>query len=129
MRKGTNAGAIMTRLVLLLLLIPCAANAGEGMALPTGFDGIYASEGMTCGSGERITVESGTIIGAEWGMTVTDLIEFPGEPNKVEATLAVSGGGGEWEESAVIRLESGVDGPALVLDYPDGNRSIWKRCD
>lgn len=120
----------MTRFILALIaLTPCAALAQDGIALPTGFDGIYASEGMTCGTGERITVENGTIYGEEWGMTVTDLIEFPGEPNKVEATLAVSGGGGEWEESAVIRLESGVDGTALVLDYPDGNRTIWARCD
>ena len=50
-------------------------------------------------------------------MTVTDLIEVPGAPNRVEASLAVTrGGGAGWDESAVIRLESSVDGPALVLD-------------
>ena len=119
----------MTRFILALLVTPCAALAQDGVALPTGFDGIYASEGMPCGAGARITVADGTIFGADWGMTVTDLVEYPGKPNTVEATLAVSGGGEDWEESAVISLESGGEGPALVLDYPDGSRLIWKRCD
>lgn len=120
----------MVRLSLCLVILAApAAQAEEGGALPTGFDGIYAAEGMPCGTGERITVKDGTIFGEEWGMTVTDLIEFPGEPDKVEATLLVSGGGEDQVDSAVIRRESDGTGSVLVLDYPDGNRSIWTRCE
>lgn len=113
----------------LFALSATAALAEGGVALPTGFDGVYASEGMPCGVGERITVKDGTIFGMEWGMTVTDLIEFPGEPDRVEVSLLVSGGGEEWVESAMIRRESDGQGQVLVLDYPDGNRTIWTLCD
>ena len=41
----------------------------------------------------------------------------------------MSAGGEEWDESVVIRRESGGQGQVLVLDYPDGNRSIWTLCD
>lgn len=120
----------MTRFACLAILLCTApARAEEGVALPAGFDGIYSGEGVPCGAGERITVKDGTIFGAEWGMTITDLIEFPGEPDRVEASLLVSGGGGEWEDSAMIRRESDGQGQVLVLDYPDGSRTIWKLCD
>ena len=120
----------MNRLAFALFALSAtAALAGDGVALPTGFDGTYASEGMPCGTGESITVKDGTIFGTEWGMTITDLIEFSNDPDKVEASLLVSGGGEEWEESAVIRRESDGQGQVLVLDYPDGNRSIWTLCD
>ena len=120
----------MNRLAFALLALSSTAALAEGgVALPTGFDGIYAAEGMPCGTGEPITVNDGTMYGTEWGMTITDLIEFSNDPDRVEASLLVSGGGEEWEESAVIRRESDAQGQVLVLDYPDGNRIIWRRCD
>ena len=120
----------MNRLAFALFALSAtAALAGDGVALPTGFDGTYASEGMPCGTGEPITVKDGTLFGMEWGMSVTDLIEYPNDPDRVEASLLVSGGGEEWVESAVIRRESDGQGQVLVLDYPDGNRSIWTLCD
>ena len=106
-----------------------SALAEEGVARPTGFAGIYAAEGLPCGAGQPITVKDGTLYGMEWGMTVTDLIEFPNDPDRVEASLLVSAGGEEWAESVVIRRESDGQGQVLVLDYPDGNRSIWTLCD
>ena len=120
----------MNRLAFALFTLSATAALAEGgVALPTGFDGIYAAEGMPCGTGEPITVKDGTIFGMEWGMTVTDLIESPADPDRVEASLLVSGGGEEWVESVVIRRESDGQGQVLVLDYPDGNRSIWTLCD
>jgi hypothetical protein len=74
-------------------------------------------------------VENGSFIHMDGALTVTDLIEFPGEPNKVEVTMLGSGGGGEWTESAVITLSVTDYDTSLVLDYPDGNRSIWLRCE
>jgi hypothetical protein len=114
--------------VLLALSAP-AALAEEGVTLPPGFDGLYAPEGMPCAGSGRITVENGVFIFMDGALTVTDLIESPGEANKVEATMLGSGGGGEWTESAVITLSETDLGTALVLDYPDGNRSIWDRCE
>ena len=64
-----------------------SALAEEGVALPTGFDGTYAAEGLPCGTGQPITVKYGTSYGMEWGMTVTDLIEFPNDPDRVVASL------------------------------------------
>jgi hypothetical protein len=106
-----------------------AAHA-DAVSLPPGFDGLYATEGTPCGGAlsQQITVEDGVILFMDGAMSVTDLIEFPGEPNKVEVSLLASGGGGEWTESAVIELSSNETGQALVVDYPDGNRSIWVRC-
>lgn len=106
-----------------------SALAEGGVALPTGFDGVYAAEGLPCGSGQPITVRDGTLSGMEWGMTVTDLIEYPNDPDTVEASLLVNAGGEEWTESAVIRRESDGRGQVLVLDYPDGSRTIWTLCD
>lgn len=120
----------MIRFALAALTLSAAvAQAGE-VSLPAGFEGLYATEGMPCGGdlATRITVEGSSFIFMDAAMTVTDLIEFPGEPDKVELSLLVSGGGGEWTESAVMTLASDGAGQALVVDYPDGNRSIWERC-
>ncbi len=120
----------MIRLAFALFILSARAALAEGgVALPTGFDGTYAAEGQPCGTGEPITVSDGTLFGAEWGMTVTDLIESPNDPDTVEATLLVSGGGDERVESAVIRRESDGKGQVLVIDYPDGTRTIWRRCE
>lgn len=120
----------MIRLALALFALSVTAALAEGgVALPTGFDGTYAAEGLPCGTGEPITVKDGTMSGMEWGMTVTDLIEYPNDRDTVEATLLVSGGGDEWVESAVIRRESDGQGQVLVFDYPDGTRTIWTRCE
>ncbi len=54
-------------------------------------------------------------------MSVTDLIEDPVNPRKVEATLEISAGGGEWTESAVMTLAE--DGQSLRFDYPTGPAS------
>ena len=120
----------MIRLALfaLALTVP-AALAREGVALPPGFDGMYAPEGMPCSVEGRIRVENGSFIHMDGALTVTDLIEFPGEPNKVEVTLLGSGGGGEWTESAVVTLSVGERDTALVWDYADGTRNIWTRCE
>lgn len=117
----------MTRLALALaLLTPCVALAQEGLALPTGFDGSYATEGMACEGPGRVEIKDGVMVGAEFAITVTDLIAFPGEPNKVEATLLNEGGGGSWTDSAVLTLSG--DGQALRFDYPDGTVTVWTRC-
>jgi hypothetical protein len=123
-----SSSMIRLALVVFSLSAPVAL-AEEGVALPPGFDGLYAPEGMPCAGSGRIQVEKGTFIHMDGAMTVTDLIEFPGEPNKVEVTMLGSGGGGEWTESAVITLSVTDRDTALVLDYADGNRSIWLRCE
>ncbi|NJM83679.1 MAG: hypothetical protein HC844_15525 [Tabrizicola sp.] len=110
-----------------LALSAQGARAEEGVAL--GFDGLYAPEGLPCAGSPRIAVRGGIITGDEWSMTVTDLIEFPGEANKVEATIDVSAGGNTWTESAVITLDGEGQDVALIWDYPDGTRNIWQRCD
>jgi hypothetical protein len=120
----------MIRLALLALALTVpAARAEDGVALPTGFDGLYAPEGMPCSAEGRIRVENGSFIHMDGALTVTDLIEFPGEPNKVEVTLLGSGGGGEWTEAAVLTLSVGERDTALVWDYADGTRNIWTRCE
>ena len=60
-------------------------------------------------------------------ITVTDIIEFPGDPNKVEASLLNEAGGGSWMDSAVLTLAD--DGRTLRFDYPDGSVAVWNRCD
>lgn len=119
----------MTRSLILALMLTAAsaARAQEAVALPTGFDGTYAPEGMACDGLGLVEVKDGVMVGAEFAISVTDLVEFPGEPNRVEATLLNSGGGGEWEDSAVLTLER--DGRSLVFDYPGGTRTVWNRCD
>jgi hypothetical protein len=120
----------MIRLALLAIALSAGPALSEpGVALPTGFDGLYAYEGMPCSDDRRIRVEDGTLIFLDGALTVTDLIEFPGAPNKVEVTMLASGGGGEWTEAAVLTLNVGDMGTALVVDYPDGSRSIWQRCE
>ncbi len=120
----------MIRLALVLLLMSARlAGAREGVALPTGFDGSYAPEGMPCSAPERIVVKDGTMTGAGWSWTVTDLIEIASAPNRVEATLSTGATGDRATESARITLDTGAYDTALVFDYPDGTRNIWLRCD
>lgn len=119
----------MIRLALLSLALSAPAALAEGISLPPGFDGLYAAEGMPCSTEGRIRVEDGSFIHLDGALTVTDLIEFAGEPNKVEVTLLGSGGGGEWTESAVLTLSVTDRDTALVWDYADGTRNIWTRCE
>ena len=102
------------------------ARAQEAVALPDGFDGTYAVEGMTCRNAiGRVSLSDGVMVGAEFAITVTDLVEFPGEPDRISATLWNEGGGGAWEDSAeIVRLTDG-----LQFTYPDGSRVVWPRCD
>jgi hypothetical protein len=118
----------MIRLALLSLVLSAPAALAQGVTLPTGFDGLYAPEGMPCSVESRIRVEDGSFIHMDGALTVTDLIEFPGDPNKVEVSLLGSGGGGEWTESAILTLSITDRDTALVWDYPDGTRNIWTRC-
>lgn len=118
----------MIRIVLAALALSAVdARAEDGIALPAGFDGVYATEGLSCGDLGRVEVKDGVMVGAEFAITVTDLVEFPGEPNKVEASLLNQGGGGEWEDSAVLTLAG--DGTTLRFDYPDGSSVVWTRCE
>jgi hypothetical protein len=127
-RRMTLKECPMIRLVLVTLaLSAAAAQAQDAVTLPTGFDGVYATEGLACDNLGRVEVKDGVMVGAEFAITVTDLIEFAGEPNKVEATLLNQGGGGEWTDSAVITLAG--DGKSLRFDYPDGSVAIWNRCN
>jgi hypothetical protein len=117
----------MIRLVLAAVVLSAApARAEEAVALPTGFDGVYATEGLACDGLGRVEVADGVMVGAEFAITVTDLIEVPGEPNKVEATLLNEAGGGSWTDSAVLTLSE--DTQALRFDYPDGTVTVWMRC-
>lgn len=108
-----------------LTLSAGTANA-EAHALPDGFDGDYVPDGAPCDVQNAISVRNGIIVGAEFAITVTDLIEDPVDPRKVEATLLNEGGGGEWTDSAVITLSE--DGQELSWDYPDGTSMAWLRC-
>ncbi len=116
----------MIRLAALaLMLAPAALHAAEPVTLPTGFDGSYAVEGLTCADDVgRVDVRNGVMTGAEFAITVTDLVEYPGEPDRISATLWNEGGGGAWEDSAEIRRLA--DG--LEFSYPDGSRVLWARC-
>lgn len=106
--------------------LPALAETAS-VLLPTGFDGSYAPEGLACAGSPRIVVKDGVMVGDEFSITVTDLVEDPVNPRKVEATLLNSGGGGEWEDSAVLTLTD--DDASLVFAYPDGTRTIWAKCD
>ena len=118
----------MIRLALVALALSAApSTAQDAVALPTGFDGVYATEGLACDGLARVEVKDGVLVGAEFAITVTDLVEFSGEPNKVEATLLNQGGGGEWTDSAILTLAR--DGKSLHFDYPDGTTVEWNRCD
>ncbi len=117
----------MTRPALVVLLLLAASPlCAEGILLPPGFDGLYAPEGMACTGFSAISVEAGVMTGSEFAITVTDLVEFPGEPNRVEATMLNEGGGGDWEDSAILTLSA--DGTTLRFDYPDGTSVVWSRC-
>lgn len=111
----------------LVLSVWAWAALAQGISLPIGFDGVYAPMGHGCGDAGRITVKDGVMTGLDGAMTVTDLIEDPVNPRKVEASLMISGGGAEWEDSAVITLDE--TGKALRFDHADGSVSVWTRCD
>lgn len=116
-----------SRYALLLAMTLAASAAGaEGVALPLGFDGDYVPDGAPCDPRNAISVNDGSMVGAEFAITVTDLIEDPVEPNRVEASLLHSAGGEEWIESAVIILSE--DGRELTFEYPDGQSMVWLRC-
>ncbi len=124
----------MTRSIALALCaafaVPLASQTlAQGVDLPLGFDGLYAPEGLPCDGTPRITVKNGTFIGEGWSWTVNDLIEFPGEPNKVDVGLTTRSGGDERTDGVVITLSGDGQGPVLVFDYADGTRNIWRRCD
>lgn len=117
----------MPRLSLLTLLCLAAGPAlAGGVSMPPQFDGTYAPEGVPCDSALVLQVAGDTILGGDGAMEVTDLIEVPGDPNTVEVSLIVSGGGGSWAESAVMTLAG--DGQSLRLVYPDGGEVTWARC-
>lgn len=98
--------------------------AEEGVSPGPGVDGSYAPEGMACDGLGRIEVSGGSIVGAEFAITITDIVELPGEPNKVEVSLLNQGGGGEWVDSAMLTISE----DALQFDYPDGSVVVWNRC-
>lgn len=110
----------------LFLMCPLAALAGDAVSPGPDFNCTFAPEVMPCDELGRIEVAEGVMVGAEFAIIITDLIELPGEANKVEATLLNQGGGGEWTEWAVLTLAKG--GQALRFDYPDGSTVVWARC-
>jgi hypothetical protein len=112
--------------VLVAVLATSASRAEvRAVALPAGFDGHYAPEGEACDGPAAVMVSEGVMIGAEFAITVTDLIEDP-DPRKVEASLFNEAGGGSWTDSAVITLAE--DGQGLTFAYPDGTTVVWLRC-
>jgi len=113
--------------VCLAALLPSAVLAQRTIDLGPAFSGTYAPEGMACAGLALIEVQGGTMVGAEFAISVTDIIEFPGEPNRIEASLFNQAGGGEWEDSAILTLAE--DGQSLRFDYPDGTTAVWVRCD
>jgi hypothetical protein len=120
----------MKRTASILLALSLGATASPAVsqvALPTGFDGLYVPDGETCGSASQITVKDGNFIMMDGAMTVTDLIEDPVNPRRVDASLALSGGGADWTDSAVITLAD--DGQSLHFAYADGTEVVWARCD
>ena len=121
----------MIRLALCFLALSAPAGLAEdrGVALPTGFDGLYAPEGLPCHGIGRISLRDGVFQGDGWTWTVTDVIEMPGEPDKVDVALKTSRIGERWTEAVVITRSTDGQGPVLVFDYANGTRNIWKRCD
>lgn len=117
---------VASALATLALSSATAVRAEDAVALPTGFDGVYATEGLACDGLGRVEVRDGVMLGAEFAITVTDLVEFPGAANQVEATLMNDAGGGQWTDSAVMTLAE--DGQTLRFDYPDGSVAVWTRC-
>lgn len=112
----------------LVLAATLAANAAfaDAVALPLGFDGDYVPDGAPCDLPNAISVKDGTMVGAEFSISVTDLIEDPTNPRRVEATLLHEAGGEEWTGSAVLTLSD--DERELNFDYPDGGSTVWLRC-
>ena len=132
----------MIRLAVCVLTLSAPAGLAEdrAVALPTGFDGLYAPEGLPCHGTGRISLRDGVFQGDGWTWTVTDVIEMPGDPDTVDVALKTSRIGGRWTEAteAVVitrstdgqgPVEGPVLGPVLVFDYANGTRNIWKRCD
>lgn len=112
----------------LAALLACVTTAAlaQGVDLPLGFDGRYAPEGVACEGLMVITVEDGIMAGGDFGIIVTDLVEDPVNPRRVEASLLSQGGGEEWADSAVLTLAE--DGQSLRFDYADGTGITWLRC-
>jgi|GEM_PF-4711508 len=117
----------MIRLAPVLAVLAVPALAEDGVSLGPGFDGAWATDGMTCDDLGRVEIGEGVMVGAEFAITVTDIVEFPGEPNRVEATLLNEAGGGSWTDSAVLTLSD--DGQELRFAYPDGSVAVWSRCE
>jgi hypothetical protein len=117
---------LTTRLALLVSLGLTAPAYAEGVILPPGFDGDYVPDGAPCTPENAISVKDGVMIGPEFSITVTDLIEHPTDPRQVVATLFNEAGGGEWTDGATLRLSAG--GQELSFAYPDGSETIWLRC-
>lgn len=111
-------------LTLIALVAAWPVLAEEGVSPGPGVDGVYAPDGMTCDSLGRIEVSGGSIVGAEFAITITDILELPGEPNTVEVSLLNQAGGGEWTESARLTIAD----QSLQFDYPDGSVVVWNRC-
>jgi hypothetical protein len=103
-----------------------SAAGADGVALPLGFDGEYVPDGAPCDLRNAISVKDDSMVGAEFAITVTDLIEDPVNPNRVEVTLLHSAGGEEWTESTVMIRSA--DGRELSFDYLDGQSMVWLRC-
>jgi hypothetical protein len=116
----------MIRLALLAFVLSAPMAFAEAVALPTGFDGDYVPDGAPCTALHAIAVQDGTMVGAEFGITVTDLVEHPTDPRQVEVTLLNEAGGGVWTDGAVLRLSE--DGQELTFAYADGSEVIWLRC-
>lgn len=98
----------------------------QGVSLPSGFDGDYVPDGAPCTPEQAISVRDGRMIGPEFAITVTDLIEHPTDPLSVEATLLNEAGGGEWTDGATLILSE--DGQELTFVYPEGGEVAWLRC-
>jgi hypothetical protein len=115
----------MFRTALAALILSAPVALADGVALPMGFDGLYSAEFMTCADPGRITVQNGTLDYEDELLTITDLIEFPGQPNKIGVEMV----GEEGVASATITLSETELGKALFVDYSDGSSSIFDRCE
>ena len=114
------------RLALMIVLGMSVPARAEGIILPPGFDGDYVPDGAPCTQEHAISVKDGVMIGPEFAITVTDLIEHPTDPRQVDATLLSEAGGGEWTDGAILRLSE--DEQELSFAYADGSQVIWLRC-
>lgn len=96
----------------------------KGISLPEGFDGSYAPAGEACAGATMITVADGTMM--DGAMTVTDLIEDPVNPNRVDTQIEISAGGETVIDAATITLSD--DRQRLDFVYADGSVITWNRC-